>query len=173
MRARSQCLRSLASATVSGKRFGVVLLCGQKARQMIGLEVGCLLAATSAANRLARGSCRPARAKSTADRSKSSSRPRRQAVVAIILIIGELKGDEGRTARDRAMLLGEVAEPGSYIKVVLGFERKGKTWIEKQLAGETDPAERALAKRGAHGKTKCIKLSAEEKQVAQMYDSVM
>ena len=58
VRTRSQCLRSLASAAVSGKRFGAVLLCGQKARQMIGLEVGCLLAAASVANRLARGSCR-------------------------------------------------------------------------------------------------------------------
>lgn len=94
--------------------------------------------------------------------------------ITVTLIIGELKGDEGRTARDRAMLLGDVAEPASYVKVVLGFERKGKAWIEKMLAGETDPAEGALAKRGADGKTKYIKLSAEEKQTAvQIYDSVL
>ena len=93
--------------------------------------------------------------------------------ITVTLIIGELKGDEGRTARDRAMLLGDVAEPASYVKVVLGFERKGKAWIEKMLAAETDPAEGALAKRGADGKTKYIKLSAEEKQTAvQIYDSV-
>ena len=54
--------------------------------------------------------------------------------------------------------------------MVVGFERKGKAW--KKIAGEIDLAEGA--KRGADGKTKYIKLSAEEKQTAvQIDDSVL
>lgn len=94
--------------------------------------------------------------------------------VTVSLVVGELKGDEGRTARDRAMLRGDIVEPASYVKLMLGYQEKGAEWIEKRLAGECNPKEGPLAKRGEDGKTKYIKLSADEKQTAvQMYDQMV
>jgi hypothetical protein len=94
--------------------------------------------------------------------------------VAVTFVIGELKGDEGRTARDRAMLCDAVVEASSYVKVVLGYKDKGADWIEQRLKGVQNPDEGPLARRGADGKTKYIKLSPDEKMIAvQMHDQMI
>jgi hypothetical protein len=42
--------------------------------------------------------------------------------VTVTFVIGEFKGDEGRVARDRAMLCDAVVEASSYVKVVPGYK---------------------------------------------------
>jgi hypothetical protein len=91
----------------------------------------------------------------------------------ISFVIGELKGDEGRTARVRAMLQ-DVVDGAFHVKVLFGYEQKGVEWFEKKLAGEENPSQGPLARRGEDGKTKYIKLSAGEKHAAtQVYDSLI
>ena len=80
--------------------------------------------------------------------------------------VGEFKGDAGRTARDRAMLLDDVVEAAFHVKVLFGYEQKGADWIQKKLDGEDNPDQGPLARRGEDGKTKYIKLSADEEQTA-------
>jgi hypothetical protein len=94
--------------------------------------------------------------------------------IKVSFVVGELGGDQGRTLRDRGMLRGDVLEPAVYIKVMFGFEQKGAQWIEDRLAGEELPDEGPLARRGTDGRTKYIKLSADEKKTAvQMYDQLI
>jgi hypothetical protein len=94
--------------------------------------------------------------------------------ITLTFVIGELKGDEGRTARDRAMLCNSVVEASSYVKVVLGYKDKGTDWIEQRLKGVQNPEEGSLARRGEDGKTKYIKLSQDEKTIAvQMHDQMI
>ena len=94
--------------------------------------------------------------------------------VEVSFVVGELKGDAGKSARERAMLLDDVVEAAFHVKVLFGYELKGADWIQKKLDGEDNPDQSPLARRGEDGKTKYIKLSADEKQtVVQVYDSLL
>jgi hypothetical protein len=93
--------------------------------------------------------------------------------ITVTLVFGKRQGDEGRIARDTAMLCDDV-EASSYVKVVLGYKDKVADWVEQRLKGVQNPEEGHLARRGEGGKTKYVKLSPDEKTITiQMHDQMI
>jgi hypothetical protein len=118
---------------------------------------------------------KPDRRKATVGKPRASTSTRGvRKWVTVTSVIGELKGDEGRIARDRAMLCEVVVEASSYVKEVPGYKDKVADWIEQRLKGVQNPEEGPSARRSEDGKTKYVKLSSDEKTIAvQMHDQMI
>jgi hypothetical protein len=117
---------------------------------------------------------KPARRKATTGKPRESSGTRGvRKWVTVTFVIGELKGAEGRIARDRAMLCEVVVEANSYVKEVPGYKDMVTDWIEQRLKGVQSPEEGPPARQSEDGKTKYVKLSLDEKTIAdQMHDQM-